>query len=351
MLRYSLGAWVPQTSGSTSELRGLSVLDAKHAWASGSGGTVLRTTDGEHWEKLTVPGGEALDFRDVEALDANTVVLMSAGPGDASRIYRSADAGATWKLVHTNPDKDGFYDAIAFWDAQNGLVVGDPVDHRFVVRVTHDGGQTWEKPESLSLAPMFPGEGAFAASGTCLTVVKGTNLAWFVTGGAKVSRVFRTLNRGQNWSSGITPIKAGNPSSGLFSVAFLDTQRGFAAGGDYKQPKFEGLNGVRTQDGGKTWRPAPIMATGFMSAVVAIPGTTNDLVAAGLAGEAISHDGGRTWSPIGDVPVNAIGFADARTGWAVGPEGDDPAVRGARALDQRPSRGSALTRPENLLRF
>ena len=87
-------AWVPQPSGSTSELRGLSVLDAKHAWASGSGGTVLRTKDGEHWEKLTVPGGEALDFRDVEALDEQTVVLMSAGPGDASRIYRSTDAGS-----------------------------------------------------------------------------------------------------------------------------------------------------------------------------------------------------------------------------------------------------------------
>ena len=321
LLAGAHASWVPQTSGSTSELRGLSVLDAKHAWASGSGGAVLRTKDGEHWEKLTVPGAEALDFRDIEALDANTVVLMSAGPGDASRIYRSTDAGATWKLVHTNPDKDGFYDAIAFWDAQNGMVMGDPVDHLFVVRVTHDGGQTWEKPEGLALPQMFPGEGAFAASGTCLTVVKGSDYAWFVTGGAKVSRVFRTHNRGQSWNSGITPIAAGNPSSGLFSVAFLDTQRGFSAGGDYKQPKFAGLNGVRTENGGKTWTAAPISATGFMSAVVAIPGTSNDLVAAGLNGEAISHDGGRTWSPLGDTPVNAVAFSDARTGWAVGPKG------------------------------
>lgn len=314
-------AWVPQPSGSTSELRGLAVLDAKHAWASGSGGTVLRTTDGKHWEKLTVPGGEALDFRDIEALDEKTVVLMSAGTGDAARIYRSADAGTTWTLVHTNPDKDGFYDAIAFWDAQNGMVMGDPVNHFFVVRVTHDGGQTWDKPEGLVLAEMLPGEGAFAASGTCLTVVKGSDLAWFVTGGAKVSRVFRTHNRGQSWNSGITPIAAGNPSSGLFSVAFQDSMRGFAAGGDYKQPKFAGLNGVRTEDGGRTWVPAPISATGFMSAVVAIPGTKDDLVAAGLAGAAISHDGGRTWKPLGTVPVNAIAFADASTGWAVGPKG------------------------------
>jgi photosystem II stability/assembly factor-like uncharacterized protein len=322
LLAASLAAaWVPQPSGSTAELRGLSVLDAKHAWASGAGGTVLRTKDGEHWEKLKVPGGEALDFRDIEALDEQTVVLMSAGPGDASRIYRSTDAGTTWKLVHTNPDKDGFYDAIAFWDAQNGVVIGDPVNQLFVVRTTHDGGQTWEKPEGLVLPQMFTGEGAFAASGTCLTVVKGSQYAWFVTGGARVSRVFRTNNRGHAWNSSTNPIPAGNASSGLFSVAFLDDNRGFVAGGDYKQPQFAGLNGARTEDGGKTWIPAPISATGFMSAVVAIPGTTNDLVAAGLAGEAISHDAGRTWTRAGDVPVNAIGFADARTGWAVGPKG------------------------------
>ena len=219
-------AWVPQPSGSTSELRGLSVLDAKHAWASGSGGTVLRTKDGEHREKLKVPGGDLLYFRYVEALDEQTIVLMSAGPGDASRIYRSTDAGTTWKLVHTNPDKDGFYDAIAFWDAQNGVVIGDPVNHLFVVRTTHDGGQTWEKPEGLVLPQMFTGEGAFAASGTCLTVVKGSQNAWFVTGGARVSRVFRTNNRGHAWNSSTNPIAAGNASSGLFSVAFLDTKRG-----------------------------------------------------------------------------------------------------------------------------
>ena len=314
-------AWVPQSSGSTAELRGLAVLDAKHAWASGAGGAVLRTTDGEHWEKRTVPDGEALDFRDVEALDAKTVVLMSAGPGDASRIYRSTDAGTSWKLVHTNPDKDGFYDAIAFWDAQNGIVMGDPVNGRFVVRVTHDGGATWAAPSGFAMADAMAGEGAFAASGTCLTVARGSDSAWFVTGGAKVSRVFHTVNRGQNWSSWITPVPAGNPSSGLFSVAFLDAKHGFAAGGDYKQANLVGLNGVRTEDGGRTWVAAPISASGFMSAVVAIPGTTSDLIAAGLAGEAISRDGGRTWSPLGDVPVNAVAFSDARTGWAVGPKG------------------------------
>jgi photosystem II stability/assembly factor-like uncharacterized protein len=270
---------------------------------------------------VSVPGGEALDFRDAEALDGNTVVLMSAGPGDASRIYRSGDGGAHWTLAHTNPDADGFYDAIAFWDARNGLVMGDPVKGRFSVRVTHDGGATWTAVASESLPPALEGEGAFAASGTCLAVRRGGQEAWFVTGGARVSRVFRTPDRGRTWSVAETPVPAGKASAGLFSVAFLDGSRGFVAGGDYKDARLAALNGARTEDGGKTWSPAPIAPSGFMSAVVAVPKTPADLVAVGLAGSAISHDAGRTWVSLGETPLNAVAFADARTGWAVGPKG------------------------------
>lgn len=315
-------AWIPQPSGSTAELRGLSVLAAKRAWASGSGGTILRTQDGGTWEKLPAPkGGEALDFRDIEALDASTVVLMSAGPGDASRIFRSTDAGSTWKPAHTNPDKDGFYDAIAFWDAKNGMVMGDPVAGFFAVRVTEDGGASWAKPPRIAMPEALPGEGAFAASGTCLFALKGGADAWFVTGGAKVARVFHTKDRGRSWTVADTPAPAGNASSGLFSVAFLDAMRGFAAGGDYKQPDFKGVNGIRTEDGGATWMASPVSQTGFYSAVAPVPGARDQLIAVGLAGEAASRDAGLTWTKTGDVPMNAVSIAGPRSGWAVGPKG------------------------------
>lgn len=315
-------AWRFQESGSTAELRGLAVLDSRHAWASGSGGTVLRTRDGERWEKLAAPaGGEALDFRDVEAMDANTVVLMSAGTGDAARIYRSFDGGSTWTLVHTNPDKDGFYDAIAFWDSKSGLVLGDPVNGRFQIRATSDGGVTWAAVPDSEMPLALEGEGAFAASGTCLFALEGGADAWFVTGGAKVARVFHTKDRGRSWTVAETAAPAGNASSGLFSVAFLDERRGFAAGGDYKEPAFKGLNGIRTEDGGATWTPAPLSATGFYSAVVTVPGAKDELVAVGLAGEAVSHDAGRTWTRTGKAPMNAVSFAGYRVGWAVGPKG------------------------------
>ncbi len=313
-----------QISGSNAELRGLAVRDVKTAWATGSHGTVLRTRDGKTWEKFRIPGGEELDFRDVETPSKDVVVLMAAGPGEKSRIYRSADAGATWKLVQTNPDAEGFYDAIAFWDEKNGLLVGDPVKEAngaFRVLLTSDAGATW-KPIALgTIAPALKGEGIFAASGTCLTTVPGGKRAWFVTGAARISRVFRTLDGGQHWNSAPSPVPAGNASSGLFSVAFLDDATGFASGGDYKQPKLASLNGARSEDGGRTWTPAPISASGFYSAVVAAPGAKGRLVAAGPVGIAISEDAGRTWTAVDPTPLNAVAFGADGAGWAVGPKG------------------------------
>ena len=313
-----------QVSGSTAELRGLAVRDAKTAWATGSQGTVLRTRDGKTWEKVRIPGGEELDFRDVETPSSGVVVLMAAGPGDKSRVYRSADAGATWKLVHTNPEADGFYDAIAFWDEKNGLLVGDPVKEaqgEFRVLLTSDGGASW-KPIGLgTISFALKGEGIFAASGTCLTTVPGGKRAWFVTGGARVSRVFRTLDGGQHWNSSAAPVPAGNASSGLFSVAFLNDAVGFASGGDYKQPKLASLNGVRSEDGGKTWTPAPISASGFYSAVVTVPGAKDRLVAVGPVGIAVSEDAGKTWASVDPIPLTAVAFGADGAGWAVGPKG------------------------------
>ena len=313
--------WTPQTSGSTAELRGVAIRDPARAWATGADGTVLRTRDGQGWVKVTIPGGEKLDFRDVEVLSNGTIVLMSAGPGELSRIYRSTDDGKTWELVHTNPDAKGFYDAIAFWDDANGAVLGDPVDNRFRVRVTADGGKTWELPSPGNMADAFAGEGAFAASGTCLFALKGTDQAWFVTGGARVARVFRTFNRGHSWSSSTNPVPAANASSGLFSIAFLDAETGFAVGGNYKDTALAALNGTRSENKGRTWTAAPIGASGFYSAVAAVPGMKSRFVAVGPLGTAISDDRGKTWRKVDATPLNAVVFFDANTGWAVGPKG------------------------------
>src|SRR5262249_51379530 len=160
---------------------------------------------GTTWSVGTVPGAEKLDFRDVEAFGEATAYLLSAGPGDASRIYKTSDGGKSWVLQFQSADPAAFFDAIAFWDEQNGMALGDPVKGRFQLLVTKDGGAQWNPLAAKPLPPALPGEGAFAASGTCL-VTHGANDVWFATGGAKAARVFHSRDRGQNWEVSATPI-------------------------------------------------------------------------------------------------------------------------------------------------
>lgn len=315
----SAQSWQAVPSGTSAELRGLSVVSDKVAWASGAKGTVLRTVDGKAWQAMQVPEADKIDFRDIQAFDAKTAVVMGAGPGAASRIYRTTDGGATWALVTTNGVAEGFWDALAFWDKDNGILFGDPVKGSFQVYTTNDGGRSWQEVASKGIEAM-PNEGAFAASGTCLTVA-GSSDAWIATGGSATSRVFHSADRGKTWRVSSTPIPAGAAARGVFSVAFLNTKEGFAAGGDYKETRMAGINGAHTNDGGANWTPVEVAPAGYMSVVVPVPGAPRALVAAGLAGAGYSLDAGRSWTELDKTPMNTVGFAGPTQGWAVGPKG------------------------------
>jgi photosystem II stability/assembly factor-like uncharacterized protein len=319
----ALAQWTVQATGTKARLRGLWVAGKECAWASGTGGTFLRTADGgKSWTAGTLPGAESLDFRDVHANDAHTAYLLSIGAGQQSRIYKTTDGGATWDSLYVNKDPHGFLDALAFWDVDHGLALGDPVDGRFVILRTGDGGKRWDPIPVTGMPPALSGEGAFAASGTCL-VVRDDGHAWFATGGAKVARVFRSTDRGTTWTVHETPVRAGLPSAGIFSLAFRDGDHGVAVGGDYKEPGRAGDVVALTSDGGRTWRlPKGRGLGGYRSAVAYVPGTEGrTLVAVGPSGSDISVDGGEDWSPLGTTGFHAVGFASPTTGWAVGENG------------------------------
>jgi len=198
--------WQTQTIDTKSDFRGLCVVSPNVAWVSGTKGTFARTTDGgKTWSVGTVLGAEKLDFRDVEAFGETTAYLLSAGAGDASRIYKTVDGGKSWAMQFKNADPEAFFDAIAFWDEQNGIALGDPIKGLFQVIVTADSGGNWKPVTAKILPPALPGEGAFAASGTSL-VTHGESDVWFATGGAKTARVFHSKDRGQNWEVSETPI-------------------------------------------------------------------------------------------------------------------------------------------------
>jgi len=319
----SRAQWVSQESGTAARLRGLSVVGPKVAWASGAKGTVILTIDGgATWRARPVPGGTDLDFRDVHAVDAQTAYLLAIGEGEKSRIYKTTDAGATWTLQHTNLDPKGFLDAIAFWDADHGIALGDPVNGRYTILTTDDGGKTWIQGGAEGMPPALPMEGAFAASGTCL-VTLGERNVWFGTGGGRSARVFRSTDRGRTWTVHETPMRAGSATTGVFSLAFRDDTHGVIVGGAYDLPDRRGQVVATTEDGGTSWKVVEGREpAGFRSAVAFVePGDPLWLITVGPSGSDTSTDGGRTWRPLTSSGFHAVGFAGAAAGWAVGEDG------------------------------
>jgi photosystem II stability/assembly factor-like uncharacterized protein len=313
-------SWKLQSSGVTARLRGVSAVSDRVAWASGSGATVLRTTDGgATWNKLSVTT-EALDFRDVDAVDAQTAYVLSIGNGPASRIYKTSDGGATWTMQFKNDDAKAFLDAMSFWDANHGLVFGDSIDGQFYILTTDNGGRTWTRLPPATLPRALESEGAFAASGTNIALFGKTH-AWIGTGGGAKARVLRTSDGGRTWQVADTPLAAAQ-SAGIFSIAFRDAQHGVIVGGDYRKEQEAVDNLAVTSNGGVTWKLVKGLS-GFRSAVAYVPGIkTPALVAVGPSGADYSLDDGQTWIPIAGRGFDTFSFAPHKqTGWAAGANG------------------------------
>ncbi|MBA3319688.1 MAG: hypothetical protein H0T50_16575 [Gemmatimonadales bacterium] len=311
----------PQTSGTTNRLQAISPVSDRIAWASGVGGTYAVTADGgATWRSGVVPGGDSLEFRDVEGVSATIAYLLAAGPGDRSRIYRTEDGGRSWTLQFTNRDTSAFYDCFAFWDPRRGFTMSDAVTGRFPVVRTADG-ERWTDIGGRLPDPQ-EGEGAFAASGTC-TAVSGDRHGWIATGAAPRARVLSTNDGGDTWRSAGTPIAQGSATSGGASIAFRDTLHGILGGGDVAAPDSFADNVARSSDGGRTWRL--VTRTPFPGAVYGlayIPGGSPTVVATGPGGAAWSADEGDRWTSLDGVrDYWAVGFARPGTGWLVGAEG------------------------------
>src|SRR5258706_13312343 len=191
---FALPQWALQSSGVTTRLRGVSAVSERIAWASGADSTVLRTTDGgATWKKLTVTA-DVLDFRDIDAFDERTVYGLSMRNCPATRIYKTTDAGATWKLQFRNDDPKAFYDAMSFWDANHGIVIGDSIDGQFCIMTTENGGRSWGRVPANALPPSFEKEGAVSASGANIALF-GKAHPWIGNRARAKTRVSGTTGR------------------------------------------------------------------------------------------------------------------------------------------------------------
>ncbi|WP_443048005.1 WD40/YVTN/BNR-like repeat-containing protein [Streptomyces sp. H39-S7] len=313
--------WELKATGRTSRFRGLSAVNGRTAWAAGSAGTILRTTDGgASWGDVSPPGAAELEFRDIEAFDARHAVALAIGEGDASRVYRTQDGGASWTEAFRNPDPKAFYDCLAFFDARNGLAVSDPVDGKYRILSTGDGGRSWHVLPSTGMPAAQDGEASFAASGQCL-VTSGGHDVWLATGGGAASRVLHSEDRGLTWTAAPTVIPAGDPAKGVFALAFRDARHGLAVGGDYRADQASPQAGAVSRDGGATWTASATPPQAYRSGVAWLPYLGFAAIAVGPTGSDLTLDSGRRWRRFDSGSFDTVDCAPDLSCWASGEKG------------------------------
>ena len=275
------------TSGTNTSLRGLSVVNDKIIWVSGSNGMVGKSLDsGNTWKWIQVKGFEKTDFRDIEAFDETKAVIM--GIDAPAYILRTIDGGENWKVVYENKTKGMFLDAMEFWNIQSGIVIGDPIDGKFFIARTFNGGDTWRTIPQKNYPVADSGEACFAASGTNIRKL-GNDAACFVTGG-HYSRLFIKDKKID------MPILQGKETTGANSIAIKNKKIFVVVGGDFNTPDISTGNCVITKDAGHNWRSPIAPPNGYRSCVEYFQ--KNKWITCGLNGVDISNDDGNTWTSV-----------------------------------------------------
>jgi photosystem II stability/assembly factor-like uncharacterized protein len=297
-------SWQLVDTGSTARLRGLAPVSGRVAWASGTQGTVLRTVDaGRTVDSVGPAGTEALQFRSLYASSAEHAVAVSIGDTpDAFRAYVTDDGGRSWTKALQNTDPNAFYDCLTFTDQLTGYILGDPVDGKFQVIRTTDGGHSWQLMPSQGMPAALPGEFAFAASGTCIQSNDRGDL-FIGSGGVDPARVFRSTDGGVTWSVQASPV-AGGGSAGIFSLSFGHGRGGVAVGGDFSAPTTAEANAAYTTDSGRTWEPAAGLGAYRSGSSWLVTGH-GGVLAVGPTGSDVSRDGGRTWAAFDTEPFDS----------------------------------------------
>ncbi|SHF32647.1 WD40/YVTN/BNR-like repeat-containing protein [Pedobacter caeni] len=292
---------IPLTSGANTSLRGMSIVSDQVAWVSGSNGHIGKTVDGgKTWDWIKPTGYEKLDFRDIEAFDADKAIAVNAG--SPAYILMTIDGGKTWKESYKNLDTAIFLDGMDFWNDQRGIVFGDPINSKMQLFRTLDGGASWNDISDNLQAKMGLGEAAFAASGSTIQV-KGNGKVWIATGG-KVSNIYYSSNFGSTWQIFECPILQGESSTGPFSMSFFNEDKGVVVGGNYLKDKENENNVLLTNNGGKTWTKPAKPVDGYRSGVAYLSEKT--LIAAGTSGIDVSSDGGKYWYNISGMNLNVV---------------------------------------------
>jgi photosystem II stability/assembly factor-like uncharacterized protein len=275
------------TGGTKTSLRGLSVVNDNIVWASGSNGTVAKSEDaGKTWTWITVKGYKKTDFRDIEAFDKNTAIIM--GIDTPAYILKTTDGGQTWNKVYENHTPGMFLDAMEFWNEQSGIVIGDPIANKFFIGRTFDGGNTWQTIPEKNKPAADSGEACFASSGTNIRKLNKAE-AIFITGGLSAHVFIRDKKI-------LLPIIQGKESTGANSIAVKNKKTFIIVGGDFNTKDATKKNCVITNDGGLTWIVPDTLPHGYRSCIEYLQ--KQNWVTCGLNGIDYTTNDGKTFTLI-----------------------------------------------------
>ena len=281
------------TSGNKISLRGLSVVDDQIIWVSGNKGTVGKSLDGgKNWNWIKVKGFDSTDFRDIEAFDDSTAIIM--GISEPAYILKTIDGGDNWKVVYENKTKGMFLDAMDFWDRNNGVVIGDPIDNKFFAAATNNNGDSWSH-YGFQSAAADSGEACFASSGTNIRAVSKQKVV-LVTGGLR-SSIF------SNREKSSLPILQGRETTGANSVAVKNKKTMIVVGGDFTTKDAMEKNCFITTNAGKSWKPPVNPPTGYRSCVEWLG--KKKWITCGINGVDISTDEGMHWKQVSKESFNS----------------------------------------------
>lgn len=318
------------TSDNKTSLRGLSVVNNQVIWASGNNGTIKKSVDGGNtWQSLLVSGFEKRDFRDIEAFDSNTAIIMAVT--EPAILLKTRDGGKSWITVFEDTTKGMFLDAMDFADEKTGVVVGDPIHNKLFMAMTFDNGDTWFDPmkgDTSKLPTLYAQEALFASSGTNIRIKRNENqelMGGFVTGGTR-SRFFTKT------SIYDLPMIQGKESTGANSIAFNAADNIVIVGGDFKNDKDTSGNCVLSEDYGKTWHSPQTPPHGYRSCVTY--STEKQLIACGTSGVDISDDGGIHWKLVSTESYHVV--QKARNGTAIFLAGSDGRIAKINLIDNLP---------------
>jgi len=298
-------------------IRAIQPLDENRVWFAADKGKV-GLIDGDTPKLAIIKYGDSLlHFRSIAATKEAVFVLSISSPAVLYKIGFNGTEATNIEEVYNEKGEKVFYDSMKFWNENEGIAIGDPVEDCMSIIITRDGGNTWEKLPCDNLPKVERGEAAFAASNSNIAIF-GDN-AWVATGGRK-SRVMHTGDKGKTWEVFDTPIVQGKAMTGIYSIDFRDEQHGIIFGGNWEDKSFNEGNKAITKNGGKTWKLiANSKEPGYRSSVKYIPGTEGQgIVAIGSPGISFSGDGGKNWKLLSKEGFFAIEFVNDSLAFASG---------------------------------